>query len=67
MTLKNRYPTLKDHGEAVEKKLTQKGYDAVYEGNGYFLVDGKSYLLQGRTVPMGGLPMQRTVLKPVKR
>ncbi|MGY4689977.1 hypothetical protein [Salibacterium sp. K-3] len=67
LTLNNRYNDLKEYGTAVEKELTAKGHTAVYEGNGYFLVDGRSYLLQGRTLPMGGVPMQRTVLKPVHR
>ncbi|MFD2704558.1 hypothetical protein [Salibacterium lacus] len=49
----------------VERELTRRGYDAVYEGNRYFLIDGRSYLLQGCTLPMGGVPMQRTVLKPM--
>ncbi|SFL73457.1 hypothetical protein [Salibacterium qingdaonense] len=64
-TLNHRYDQLDEYGTAVEQELTARGYDAVYEGDRYFLIDGRSYLLQGYTLPMGGVPMQRTVLKPM--
>ncbi|RSL33866.1 hypothetical protein D7Z54_08295 [Salibacterium salarium] len=65
--LKYRYYSLNDHGKAVEEKLKNQGKSAVYEGHGYFLIDGETFMLVTRTLPMGGVPLQRTILKPLNK
>ncbi|MDQ0299302.1 hypothetical protein J2S78_001722 [Salibacterium salarium] len=65
--LRNRYYSLNDHAKAVEEKLTNQGKSAVYKGHGYFLIDGETFMLVTRTLPMGGVPLQRTILKPLNK
>ncbi|MGM0854858.1 MAG: hypothetical protein ACQEWI_19975 [Bacillota bacterium] len=51
--------------EAIRKELEQQGNDVKYKGNRTFIVDGRTYLFIERNVSMGGVPLQRTILKPI--
>lgn len=53
--------------EAIKKELEQKGNDVEYKGNRTFIVDGRTYLFIERNVSMGGVPLQRTILKSIKK
>ncbi|NMH69268.1 hypothetical protein HF072_10830 [Bacillus sp. RO3] len=53
--------------EAIRQELEQKGKDVEYVGERKFIVDGKTYLFIERNVSMGGVPLQRTILKPVNK
>ncbi|WP_252311380.1 hypothetical protein [Sinobaca sp. H24] len=66
-TLEERHTGMTNIGKAAEKKLQEDGRDAVYIGNGLCRVDGSLYRLSERTVPMGGVPMQRIVLTIEKK
>ncbi|TFE00713.1 hypothetical protein E2626_11065 [Jeotgalibacillus salarius] len=58
-----RYFNQKEYVEAIKNKLENEGREVYYEGNGRFKIDGKHYLFIERNVSMGGVPMQRTILK----
>jgi hypothetical protein len=62
-----RYSRKKEHIEAIREELEKQGKEVHYQGNGHFIIDGKPYLFIERTVSMGGVPMQRTILKPIKK
>lgn len=65
--LDTRYRTLnKEYIEAIIENLEDRGKTAQYEGNRQFLIDGKRYTFTEKNVSMGGAPLQRTVLKPLK-
>lgn len=66
-TPEDRHTGLTNIGRAAEKKLQEDGRNAVYIGNGLCRVDGSLYRLSERTVPMGGVPMQRIVLTRDKK
>lgn len=61
-----RYFNEKEYIEAIKRELEKQGRNVEYKGNRKFVVDGKVYLFIERNVSMGGVPMQRTILKPVK-
>lgn len=61
-----RYVDHKEFVEAIEKELSERGHDVHYEGDYTFIVDEKPYVFFERNVPMGGVPLQRTILKPQK-
>lgn len=61
-----RYVKEKEYIEAIKRELEDQGRDVQYKGNRKFVVDGQSFLFIERNVPMGGVPLQRTILKPVK-
>jgi hypothetical protein len=61
-----RYFKEKEYIAAIKRELEDQGRVVQYKGNRKFVVDGQSYLFIERNVPMGGVPMQRTILKPVK-
>ncbi|MDZ5713514.1 hypothetical protein [Jeotgalibacillus haloalkalitolerans] len=58
-----RYYKFSEHVEAIRNKLEDDGRDVDYMGNGKFRIDGRDYLFIERNVSMGGVPMQRTILK----
>jgi hypothetical protein len=64
LTLDDRYTDLRKHADAIIRELEKEGKKAEYKGNRNFLVDGKAYVFIERTVPIGGVPTQQTILKP---
>ncbi len=62
-----RYFKEKEHIEAIRLEHEKQGKKVHYQGNGYFIIDDRPYLFIERTVSMGGVPMQRTILKPIKK
>ncbi|MBY6037702.1 hypothetical protein KUV80_13610 [Fictibacillus nanhaiensis] len=62
LTLDDRYYDLKTHGDAIVAELEREGKQAVYKGDRDIFVNGKPYVFIERTVPIGGVPMQRTIL-----
>lgn len=64
LTLDDRYTDLNEYAEAIEAELKKEGKQAVYKGGQNFLVDGKLYEFFDRTVPIGGIPTQQTILEP---
>jgi hypothetical protein len=60
-----RYFKEKEYIEAIKRELAKQGRNVEYEGDRKFLIDGRSYLFIERNVSMGGVPLQRTILKPV--
>ncbi|WP_186577057.1 hypothetical protein [Aquibacillus kalidii] len=66
LDLDERYTNLTDYQKAICKELEDQGRAVHYQGNGEFLIDGKKYLLQETNVPMGGVPLQHTILKRQK-
>ncbi|MCR8849798.1 hypothetical protein NQ095_15370 [Rossellomorea sp. SC111] len=63
----NRYVKEKEYIDAIKRELGKQGRDVEYMGNRKFVIDGRPYLFIERNVSMGGVPLQRTILKPVKR
>ncbi|MCM3619449.1 hypothetical protein M3936_17810 [Sutcliffiella horikoshii] len=58
-----------DYGEyvkAIEDELAKQGRNVSYKGNRKFIIDGRSYIFIERNLSMGGVPVQRTILKPEK-
>lgn len=66
MTLDEHYTNLTEYVPAVLAKLYEDGKSAHYLGDRKFEVDGKRYVLVERTVPIGRIPTQQTVLMPDK-
>ncbi|MGM0845138.1 MAG: hypothetical protein ACQEUT_09185 [Bacillota bacterium] len=64
--LDERYFNFDEYTRAIQLELESKGREVIYEGNGRFTIDGKTYLFIERNVSMGGAPLQRTILKPEK-
>ncbi|WP_079479140.1 hypothetical protein [Halobacillus salinus] len=59
----------KDHGKyvnAIEHELRRQGKEARYLGRFQFYIDGKHYMLNPVMERVGGVPVQRTILQPVK-
>lgn len=50
----------------IHSKLESEGREVSYEGNSLFLIEGKKYLFLERNVNVGGVPVRRTILQPVK-
>ncbi|SDO49146.1 hypothetical protein [Halobacillus aidingensis] len=61
-----RYIDHQEYVQAIEKELSERGHTVRYEGNHTFIVDEKPYVFFERNVPIGGVPLQRTILKPEK-
>lgn len=57
----------KEYIEAIKSELENQGRHVEYKGNRRFFVDGRPYLFIERNVSMGGVPLQRTILKPVRK
>lgn len=67
MDFDERYMNHQAYIEAISEELRDRGYkDVHYKGDHVFIVDGKAYVFFERNVPMGGVPLQRTILKPQK-
>ncbi|WP_432353120.1 hypothetical protein [Sporosarcina sp. A2] len=66
LDLDGRYTNQQEQANAVTDELKKQGKAAEYKGNGQFVVNGLSYVLQKRNVAMGGVPLERTVLIPKK-
>lgn len=61
-----RYTNHKEYVLAITRELENQGRDVFYKGNRVFLIDGSRYIFIERNFPIGGVPMQRTILKPDK-
>ncbi|TYR98639.1 hypothetical protein FZC84_14410 [Rossellomorea vietnamensis] len=61
--LDERYTDFNEYIQAIQQDLKSKGRDVKYEGDGRFTIDGKKYIFLERNVSMGGVPLQRTILK----
>lgn len=64
--LEERYMDYNKYIEAIQSELVKQGKEASYQRNGIFLIDGRSYIFKERNIPVGGVPLQRTILKPDK-
>ncbi|WP_208590221.1 hypothetical protein [Gracilibacillus suaedae] len=62
--LDDRYIQYSEYVAAIQKKLESEGRVVVYLGDRRFSIDGKNYMFIERNISMGGVPMQRTILKP---
>ncbi|MFD2657548.1 hypothetical protein [Gracilibacillus thailandensis] len=61
--LDDRYIQYSEYVSAIQRKLESEGRDVTYLGDRRFSIDGKNYMFIERNVSMGGVPMQRTILK----
>ena len=64
--LDERYVDFKEYVEAIQSELVNQGREVSYIGNRKFVIDGQTYIFLERNVSMGGVPLQRTILKPEK-
>ncbi|MGP4041045.1 hypothetical protein ACTWP4_14275 [Gracilibacillus sp. D59] len=62
--LDDRYIDYGEYVAAIQKKLENEGRVVTYLGDGIFSIDGKNYMFIERNISMGGVPLQRTILKP---
>ncbi|TLS35221.1 hypothetical protein [Pseudalkalibacillus caeni] len=68
LDLENRFVDFNsNYVAAIKTELEKQGRTVSYMGNRRFLIDGKTYIFMDRNVSMGGAPLQRTVLKPLKK
>ncbi|WP_370314119.1 hypothetical protein [Guptibacillus hwajinpoensis] len=65
--LDERYIDYNEYVRALKNELSGQGKDVEYLGNRKFKIDGKKYLFIERNITMGGVPLQRTILKPASR
>ncbi|SET18134.1 hypothetical protein SAMN05216389_106198 [Oceanobacillus limi] len=63
LDLEDRFFDQKEYISAIKTELESQGREVYYKGNGRFDIDGKEYLFIERNVSMGGVPLQRTILK----
>ncbi|WP_339146803.1 MULTISPECIES: hypothetical protein [unclassified Sutcliffiella] len=61
-----RYKDFREYVKAIEDELVKQGRKVSYQGNRKFIIDGRAYIFIERNVAMGGIPVQRTILKPEK-
>lgn len=64
--LDQRYMDYNEYIKAIESELVKQGRKVHYQGNRSFIIDGSSYNFIERNISMGGVPLQRTILKPKK-
>jgi hypothetical protein len=64
--LDERYVDFGEYVKAIEYELVKQGREVSYKGNRNFIIDGRSYTFIERNISMGGVPLQRTILKPGK-
>jgi hypothetical protein len=64
--LDERHMDFKEYIEAIQNELVNQGREVSYIGNRKFIIDGRTYIFIERNVSMGGVPLQRTILKPEK-
>ncbi|GAA0415974.1 MAG: hypothetical protein ACQEWU_07205 [Bacillota bacterium] len=62
--LDERYVNYAEYVKAIQYELVKQGREVNYKGDGIFIIDGRSYIFIERNVSMGGIPLQRTTLKP---
>ena len=62
LDLDERYFNWNEHVEATKVELEEQGRQVVYNGDGEFNIEGKTYLMIERNVRMG-VPLQRTILR----
>ncbi|WP_051002298.1 hypothetical protein [Virgibacillus halodenitrificans] len=55
LELDERYTNLTDQAEAVKRELEKQGKKVEYIGDGFFLIDGKRYMIHSRNVAVGGV------------
>ncbi|WP_261131496.1 hypothetical protein [Bacillus sp. Marseille-Q3570] len=60
-----RYVDFDQYINAIQNELVKQGREVHYNGNRKFTIDGRSYIFIERNVSMGGVPLQRTILKPM--
>ncbi len=65
--LDERYIDYNEYVRALKNELSGQGKDVEYLGNRKFKIDGKKYLFIERNITMGGVPLQRTILKPAPK
>ncbi|MBT2689636.1 hypothetical protein J7I93_15705 [Bacillus sp. ISL-47] len=61
-----RYMNFSEYVKAIEHELAKQGREVSYKGNRTFIIDGRPYIFIERNISMGGVPLQRTILKPEK-
>lgn len=66
LDLNKRYTNLSEQAEEVTRELKKQGRSVEYQGDGYYIVNGKCYVVKQHNVAMGGTAVQRIILKPVK-
>lgn len=64
--LEERYTDFTEYVKAIEDELMKQGRKVSYQGNRKFIIDGRAYIFLERNISMGGVPVQRTILKPEK-
>ncbi|WP_066174388.1 hypothetical protein [Bacillus marinisedimentorum] len=64
--LDDRYIDFNRYVKAIASELESQGHTVEYKGSRRFNIDGKSYTFIERNISMGGVPLQRTILKPAK-
>ena len=64
--LDDRYIDYNEYVRALKSELRAQGREVDYLGDRKFNIDGNTYMFIERNVTMGGVPLQRTILKPVK-
>ncbi|MFA9555728.1 hypothetical protein ACERII_00270 [Evansella sp. AB-rgal1] len=62
-----RYVNVHEHMEAIQAKLETQGRKVEQNGVRGLLIDNRPYFFIERTINMGGIPMQRTILVPEKK
>ncbi|KGP72818.1 hypothetical protein [Pontibacillus yanchengensis] len=62
-----RYTNHQDYIEAIQTELESQGREVEYVDYRHFIIDGKSYEWIERNAPMGVVPLQRTILLPMKK
>ncbi|MGB8001565.1 MAG: hypothetical protein WCF60_15920 [Anaerobacillus sp.] len=65
--LDERYLDFNEYIRAIKKELESQGREVDYLGHRRFMIDNKPYMFIERNVSMGGVPLQRTILKPSAR
>ncbi|WP_347551760.1 hypothetical protein ABFG93_06875 [Pseudalkalibacillus hwajinpoensis] len=60
-----RYMDFNEYIKAIRSELVSQGKEVDYLGHRHFMIDGKPFVFIERNVSMGGVPLQRTILKPV--
>lgn len=64
--LDERYMDYNEYIKAIQSELVKQGRKVSYNGNRSFIIDGQSYIFIERNISIGGVPLQRTILKPGK-
>ncbi|WP_270180765.1 hypothetical protein [Alkalihalobacillus sp. CinArs1] len=61
-----RYTDFNEYVKAITNKLKAEGRKVEYTDYRTFKIDGKEYVFIERNVSIGGVPLQRTILKPAR-